>query len=58
MAEDEYWYVGYYLGNSGLSPDRAIFRYCLDHKCYNLLTADQMEALLQMNDLVVLPASE
>ncbi|HPQ68100.1 MAG TPA: hypothetical protein PKW95_03155 [bacterium] len=58
VAEDEYWYVGYYLGGSGTSPDRAVFRYCLDHECYNLLTSEQMEALEQLNDLVVLPVAE
>ena len=58
MAEDEYWYVGYYLDDLATGPDRAVFRYCLDHECYNLLTADQMEALVQMSDLVVLLASQ
>jgi len=58
VAEDDYWYVGYYLGGSGTSPDRAVFRYCLDHECVDLLTPGQKEALEQLNDLVVLPASE
>ncbi|HPQ68099.1 MAG TPA: hypothetical protein PKW95_03150 [bacterium] len=58
MADGEYWYVGYYYDANYMYADYGVFRYCLNGECHTLLTAGQMNALEQLDDLVVLPVAD